>query len=88
MMPEDNIFSLWFSFIVLVAFVVIGIFVFKWLSDIMVTHLKYNHKSRKKVNRVIDWVYNLPYPIKTTGKVLGTIIYIGVCVIVIAYASN
>lgn len=73
MLPGTDFVGTWIGFIFVVGLFVIGIFLFKIISS-------YVHFPKKS--------YNVPLPLQWILKVLGTIVYLAVCVIVIAYASQ
>jgi hypothetical protein len=86
--PGEDLFSSWVSLIFLIGLVVVGLFVYKVIADVIETHFRNNKKSRDNVNNMIDKAYRLPKPIKVTFKVLGTAVYLVICLVLIAYAGN
>jgi uncharacterized membrane protein len=85
--PGADILTSWFSVFILIALFIVGIVLWKWISDIIETHFRNNPKSKNKVNKTIDNFYSMPKTLKVIFKVLGTIIYLGICLFVIAYSN-
>jgi hypothetical protein len=86
--PGEDLFSSWVSLVFLIGLAVVGLFVFKVISDVVETHLRNNKGTRDNVNNIIDKTYGLPKPLKLVFKVLGTVVYLAVCLIIIAYAGS
>ncbi len=85
--PGVDIFSSWISIILLFALFIIGIVIWKFISSVVENHFNNNPNSKSKWNKFIDKLYELPRPIKMVFRVISTVVYIVLCIVVIAYAS-
>lgn len=83
----EDFFSTWANFIFLAALFIIGIILYKWIADIVSVYFKNHQEHKNKVEVFLDKVYGLPKTVKSICKVLGTVVYLGVCILVIAFAS-
>jgi hypothetical protein len=90
--PGEDIFASWISFILLMVLVIIGIFVFKFISGCLNAYFRNNKKSKEKldnsIDKTIDYIYGLPKPLRKGFKIAGTVVYIIICLIVIGYANS
>jgi lysylphosphatidylglycerol synthetase-like protein (DUF2156 family) len=83
-MPGESLFSSWGNFIFLIALFILGIVLYRIIASIIYNHKKANQNLSKKIEQTT----NIPHSLKVILKIVGTVIYIGVCVLIIALSSS